>query len=245
MTTGAKIAIGCVIVCAVAGIVTMVAIGGAAWWLKGKAEQVAGDIGAKSEEIESYEKRANANPFTEPADGVIAEPRFLKFMEARKAIYAVYERHQAYFESVKDKKDPGLSDLTKFASLIAEIRLAQAKALAEVGMSEEEYRFIQLAVYKSAWAAAGVEDTGKQTGEMISEGIKQMGESARQGFEKAAEQGYASPSAEQMSEVEKAAAEAAKAAEGLHVPAANVELFRKHAADIKKYAMSGLAFIGL
>ncbi len=245
MTTGAKIAIGCAIAAVLSGIVAMVAIGGAAWWLKGKAEQVAGDIGAKAEEIETYEKRANANPFTEPADGVIQEPRFLKFMEARKAIYAVYERHRAYFESVKDKKEPDLSDLGKFAGLIAEIRLAQAKALAAAGMSEDEYRFIQGAVYKSAWAAAGVSDTGKQTGEMISEGLKQMGESAREGFEKTAEQGYASPSADQMRQIQDAASDLAKAAEALHVPPANLELFRKHEAEIKKYAMSGLALIGL
>jgi hypothetical protein len=31
----------------------------------------------------------------------------------------------------------------------------------------------------------------------------------------------------------------------LEVPRANVELFRKHKADIQKYAMSGLAFVGL
>ncbi len=29
------------------------------------------------------------------------------------------------------------------------------------------------------------------------------------------------------------------------MPRANVELFRKHEADIKKYAMHGLAYIGL
>jgi hypothetical protein len=36
-----------------------------------------------------------------------------------------------------------------------------------------------------------------------------------------------------------------EAGETLHVPRENVELFRKHEADIRKYAMSGLAFIGL
>jgi hypothetical protein len=35
------------------------------------------------------------------------------------------------------------------------------------------------------------------------------------------------------------------AGQALDVPRANVELFRKHEADIKKYAMHGLAFIGL
>ena len=41
MSTGAKVAIGCGIAVVLAGIVAMVAIGGAAWWLKGKAEQIA------------------------------------------------------------------------------------------------------------------------------------------------------------------------------------------------------------
>jgi len=35
------------------------------------------------------------------------------------------------------------------------------------------------------------------------------------------------------------------AGEALAVPRANVELFRKYEADIKRYAMHGLAFIGL
>ena len=34
-------------------------------------------------------------------------------------------------------------------------------------------------------------------------------------------------------------------AEALTVPPANVELVRKHEADIEKYAMHGLAFLGL
>ena len=35
------------------------------------------------------------------------------------------------------------------------------------------------------------------------------------------------------------------AGETLHVPRANVQLFRKHEAELKKYAMNGLAFLGL
>jgi hypothetical protein len=34
-------------------------------------------------------------------------------------------------------------------------------------------------------------------------------------------------------------------AEGLRVPQANIDLFHKYEADIKQYAMSGLAFAGL
>jgi hypothetical protein len=36
-----------------------------------------------------------------------------------------------------------------------------------------------------------------------------------------------------------------EAGQVLEVPRANVELFRKYEADIKKYAMHGLAFAGL
>ena len=54
-----------------------------------------------------------------------------------------------------------------------------------------------------------------------------------------------------LSEAERAAARGgpaeagASGAEALAVPPANVELFRKHEADIEKYAMHGLAFLGL
>jgi hypothetical protein len=247
MSTGAKIAIGCAVVAVLAGIVFVVALGGAAWWLKGKTEQVAGNIVEKSNEIETYEKQANANPFTEPADGVLSEPRFLKFMEARKAIYTVYEQHQADFEAMKDKKEADFSDLTRFAGLVTDIRLAQAKALAAAGMSEDEYRFIQTAVYKSMWAATTVKDTGKQPDELIAEATKQLGEAARELEKIGAAQGQ--PSAEkEVRDAEEAVAELAKGTEdlsSLSVPPANLELFRKHEADIKKYAMSGLGLFGL
>ena len=59
------------------------------------------------------------------------------------------------------------------------------------------------------------------------------------------------PGADKMNEadarkLQEEMAQAGKSAgESLHVPRANVELFRKHAADLKKYAMHGLAFLGL
>lgn len=245
MSTGAKIAIGCAVAVVLAGIVAMVAVGGAAFWLKGKVTEVAGDIGAKAEDIEAHERRANANPFTQPADGVIEEPRFLKFMETRRAIHAVYEQHRADFEAVKEKKEADLSDLTKFAGLVADIRLAQAKALAAAGMSEDEYRFIQTAVYQSAWAAATAEGTGQQPGELLADAMRQMSAAAREGLDAAGAKGLPSPSADELRPAQEAASEMAKATEGLSVPAANLELFKKHEADIKKYAMAGLGLLGL
>jgi hypothetical protein len=241
MGTGAKIAIGCTIAAVGAGIVAIVALGGAAYWLKGKAEGVV----AKAEEIGKYEKQANANPFTEPADGLIQEPRLVKFLNTRKAIYAVYELHRADFAGMENKKQADFSDITKFAGLIGEIRLAQAQALAAEHMSEAEYRYLQLAVYKSAWAQASEKETGKQTGEAMADALKQMGDTAREGMNKARDAGAAGPTDEQLRQAQEATNEMARQAQSLKVPEQNIALFHKYQADIQKYAMAGLAMIGL
>jgi hypothetical protein len=246
MSTGAKVAIGCAIVAVGGAVVIAIALGFGAYWLKGKANKMTGGIeamGRKAEEIQSWEQKANANAFTSPADGVISEDRLVKFLDVRRQIYAIYEQHQADFESfaarTKDKKDLTVSETLegagKLASLGADVRLAEMKGLAAVGMNEEEYRYIQMAVYKSAWASEA--ETG--TGKMPSEALHEQAETLRA---QAGESG-SSPEAAQAAA---AAAQMMESAEGsLAVPRANVELFRKHEADIKKYAMTGLAMIGL
>lgn len=253
MGTGTKIAIGCGIAVLLAGVVAIVGLGAGAYWLKGKAETVAGNITAKAEEISKYEKKANANPFTQPADGVIQEGRLQKFLEVRKQVYAVYEQHRPELENLekrtKDKKEASFSDVmeagTKLASLTADIRLAQLKGLSDVGMGEEEYRFIQMAVYQSAWASATEKETGRQASEAVSEAMKQSKEALRKGMEEAAKTGRPGASEEDVRKAEEAMDEASRTAKALDVPKANIELFRKYEADIKKYAMHGLAFVGL
>jgi hypothetical protein len=199
MGTGAKIAIGCGCVLLLGAAVLVAVLGVGAWWAKGKVEQASVGLEkmtAASEEIERFEKQANANPYTPPADGVISEARFLKFMDVRKQVYAVYERYETELRELQKKADSSTDKLTfselwsaggALAEVAGAIRLAQMKALAAAGMSEAEYREIQMAVYQSAWAAP---------------------------------------------------------AESTPVPTANMELFRKHQADIQKYAMHGLAFLG-
>jgi hypothetical protein len=123
-------------------------------------------------------------------------------------------------EAANDKLSP--SDLWsaggKIAEVFSEIRLEQMKSLAALEMSEEEYRDIQFAVYKSAWASEAERESGKMPAEAVSESVSQ----AAKGMEEAMREGLETA-----------------------VPRANVELFRKYEADIKKYAMHGLAFIGL
>jgi len=199
MTTGAKIAIGCGCVALLGAAAVVAVVGVGAWWAKGKVEQASVGLEkmtALSEEIERFQKQANANPYAPPADGVIPEARFLKFMDVRKQVYTVYERHEKELLDIQKTAESPTDKLTlsqlwsaggTLAELAGTIRLAQMKALAAAAMSEAEYRDIQMAVYQSAWAS---------------------------------EAGSGS------------------------VPNANAELFRRHQADINKYAMHGLAFLG-
>jgi len=195
--TGGKIAIGCGIAALLAGIVGVVAVGGLAWWAKGKAQEFTGE----QSRIQELQRRANANRFTPPADGAISEDRLQKFLEVRKRVYAIYEKHRDELDAMGKKKQGDFGDVRRGFALINELRLAQAQALADVGMSEDEYRFLVEQIYKSM-----------------------------------------------------SASEAAKSAEGSPSPAAggdstvtpaNIALFRKYEADIKKYAMGGLEWVGL
>ena len=174
----------------------------------------------------------------------------------------MYERYEPELRSFQKKADGAGDKLTpsdlwsaggKLAEAFGEIRLAQMKSLAALGMSEAEYRDIQLAVYKSAWAS----DTEKQSGKMpaeavsqsMSEAAKGMDEAMRASLEAARKGGVPGSGKVSEDDVKKLQVEMTQlgqnAGKALDVPRANVELFRKYEADIKKYAMHGLAFIGL
>src|SRR5437762_12125987 len=65
--TAGKIAIGCGIAVLVAGIVAIVALGGMAYWVKGKAEERTGE----QNRIEELQRTANANRVAARADGAV------------------------------------------------------------------------------------------------------------------------------------------------------------------------------
>ncbi|HVO11540.1 MAG TPA: hypothetical protein VMX54_12430 [Vicinamibacteria bacterium] len=257
MGTGGKIALGCGCLVLAAGAVTMGVVVYGTYWAKSKVAQVTGGldkISAKSSQISALEKKANANPYTAPADGVVPEARLVKFLEVRKQVYDVYDRFQADIKELERKQkargseqasfSDALSGAGKVAQIFGDVRLAQVQALADLGMSEQEYRDIQMAVYKSAWAAESQKQSGKTPSEALAEANRQMQESMRTGLEAARQQGVSVPAFDekQAQESQKQMAAAAKA---LEVPTANVALFRKYEADIKKYAMTGLELIGL
>ena len=238
MSTGAKIAIGCVVALLAAGIVVVVVLGAGAYWAKGKIEEVGGNISARTAEITDYSKKANANPFTRPADGVVEEARLLKFLDVRRQVFAVYEQHKADFEGMEKKKEAGFSDLMKFGGLVADIKLAQAKGLAAAGMSETEYAFMIESIYKSGWASGFEKETGKQLSQYAEDALKQAKEAARV-------PGAPGVSPEDLDKIQKEVDDASSSLHSLDVPKANIELFRKHEAEIKKYSMGGLEMIGL
>jgi hypothetical protein len=241
MTKGAKIALGCGCLVLLVGVAIVAVFGVGAFWAKAKLHQVAGHLdklGEKGRQIEAYEKRANANPYSAPADGVIPEARFVKFLETRQQVYTVYERFKADINALeaKHKREGNQQSLSgaleatgKVAEIFTEARLAQVQALADVGMSEQEYHAIQMAVYRTAWAA----ESQGQSGKMPAESLREAERAAE------AQQGLSDEDRRKLHE------SVSQAAQALEVPKANVELFRKYAAEIRKYAMSGLEFIGM
>jgi hypothetical protein len=242
--TGAKVAIGCVVVVLVVGAIAVVGLGFGAWWLKGKAESVTGQIAHTASELERYQKEANANPFTRPADGAFAEDRLLKFLEVRRQVYDVYQRHRSDFEG---KKQPDLGDAIKIPALIAEVKVAQGKAQAAVGMSDAEYLFMVQSVYGAAMNSAMQKESGKTASEQMGAAMDQYKQAMKAAGEAAQKAGATDKAHEAELEQEEQQVDQAKEtmAQVYGAPQSNIDLYRKHEADIKKYTMEGLALIGL
>jgi hypothetical protein len=240
-------------------LVVVVGLGGAAWWAKGKVEQVAGG----QDRIERLQEQANRNEFRRPSDGLIVEERLQKFLDVRRRVYDVYKKYEKELEARGRKEQADFGDVTAAFGMINEIRLAQAQAQADVGMSDDEYRFLVEQVYRTMWAAEVAKQTG---GKSVSEAAGEMYDQAAQAMAKAAEQarqareeaGRAGDEAaedaaeegeeevaEGADELRQQAAEARERAEEMDVPPANIALFRKYEAQIKQYAMTGLEWIGL
>jgi len=252
MGTGAKVAIGCGVALVMAGTAAVVGVVGLGYWGKRKLQ----GITANEERIDELKRRANASPFVRPTDGVIEEPRLLKFIEIRQRMQPVYERYRTQLEDQGRDQEPGLGAVTRGLAMITELRTAQAEAQADVGMSEDEYRFLVEQVYKTAWASEVVRSTGRMPSEAAAAAAEAAAEQMRQSRDEAARREVSGEAVEGLSEaLEKMGvaadqlreqAEAARqASESTDVPPANLELFRKHEAEIRKYSMTGLEWIGL
>lgn len=246
MGKGAKIAIGCGVVLLglllVAAIATVLGVS----WLKGKAQ----GFTERAQQTEDYKKKANANTFVQPADGVISEARLVRFIEVRKAVFAVYEKNKDLIESHKKRdsaSQPSLKDVTGAVSLFSEIVATQAKAQAEAQMSDDEYRFMIESVYKSGWASEFAKGSGgKSLSQVAEESVQQADEQLQQAEDNPELPDEARRAMREAREKMTADTSQARAsAKALEVPAENVELFRKYETELKKYAMTGLEAIGL
>lgn len=224
MKTIAKVAIGCGVALVLAGSVAVALLVGGAYWVKGKVEQVTDH----EQRIQDLKKKAGAAaPFSRPKDGVIQEARLVRFLEIRSRLLSIYERHRPEIERLNKKEKGDLSDAWKAFSWINELRRAHAEAQADAGMGDEEYAFLVEQVYRSAWAAEQV--SGKQA----------------EGPLESTSQEQRRPIEEMLEQVEAQKGEVLEQARPFDVPKANLELIRKHEAEIKRYAMNGLEWLGL
>lgn len=249
LSKGAKIALGCGIAFVVVMGGIAIVVGGVAWWGVGKARQVAEKLEGDQKRTEAALKRANANHFSEPADGVIAEDRLVRFLAVRKQLYGTYEKHKGLIDAQAQKKDPDLAALAQLPGIILELRTAKAEALADHAMSEDEFRWFFGAVYRNLVAASLGKDGGSVS-EVLGAGAREMAEQAA----RAAEAAEANPSVpeeakEQLREAARNARESAKqaaeATKSLDVPPANMALFKKYEAEILRYTMGGLELLSL
>lgn len=230
MGTGAKIAIGCTVAAFIVGGAVIVGLFGLAWWGKSKLDEVAGT----ERNIQDLQKRADAAPFHEPSDGLIAEDRLLKFLDVRRRTFGIYEKHKAEITELAEKRDGRLTDLSRSFGIIQEVRTAQAAALSDAGMSTAEYQYLVGAVYRSGWASELAKEThGTQPSPSVGEALGQLSKQLE----------AMGPEGAKASEQLKTAQEQAQ--NSMQVPEANIQLFRKHEVEIKRYAMTGLEWLGL
>jgi hypothetical protein len=247
MNTGAKIAIGCVVAVvgvSVIGAVGMVAFG---YWAKQKISSSIEGVQKNSEQVNTYLKQARAYPFTPPADGVITESELVKFLDVRKRVFAVYQKYGDQLQAM-DKQKQGnrsiqdsLQAMTTLAGAIQELRLTQAKALADVGLSPREYGYLVGAVYRTFYAhEIAAQSGGKQFSEVLGDAQKQI-----ENVPRPPANDPNNPNAQAQTQALDAMRSQLQqfqqqAKTAVDVPPANLELFKRYETEIKKYVMPGL-----
>jgi hypothetical protein len=250
LSRGAKIAIGCGVAFLAVAIGVSAMVFGVAWWGYGKAKQAVQGIEADQKRIEAAQAKANANPFTPPADGVIEEERLVKFLAVRRKLYGVYAKYKDMIEAQeKSGKQPDLKVMGQALGAVNELRAATAEGLAEQGMSEDEYRYLATVVYKTM-LAGGVSAGGQSLKELA----QAAAEAAAQQAEQAAAEAERNPDLpeaakqqlrEAARQAREQAAQAVDSMKEIEVPPQNLALFRKHQDEIQQYAMTGLELLGL
>jgi hypothetical protein len=250
LSKGAKIALGCGLAAVLAAGAAVVVVGGLAWWGIGKAKEATGGFVEDQEAVEKDLEKANANPFTPPSDGVVQEDRLVKFLNVRRRVHdEVYLKHKDMIEAQAQKEKADLSALAKLPFIIAELRAAKARGLAEQGMSEAEFSWLFGTVYGNlvldGMARGG---DGTTVAEADRASLKAMAEQAEKAA--AAAEGNPALPAEMKQQLRDAAKRAREQADrgvemtkALDVPPANRALFERHREEILRYTMGGLELL--
>ena len=265
MGTGAKIAIGCGCVVLLGAAAVIGVLGAGAWWAKGKVDEATGGIArmtAVTEEIERFEKQANANSYTAPADGVIPEPRFLKFMDTRKQVLRGLRALRGSAARAAEEGGAARREAEPQRALVGR-RVPRRDGRCHPpgadegprrgrdergGVPGHPVRGLQVGLGLRGRERVGQAARRSRRGVDVGGGQAAAGGAARRrgGGEAAGRPRCRPGQREGRREAQEGMARLGDSAgEALYVPKANVELFRRHQADIKKYAMHGLAFIGL
>ena len=127
-----------------------------------------------------------------------------------------------------------------FARLVADVRLVPAKALAAAKMSETEYRYVQQAVYRSAWAGEFEKEAGSQPSEHIAQMMEaqkqalQAGQEALNKAQEAMAPGAAPLTDEDVKAGQSVLDQLGDKTKSLEVPRANIELFKKYEAGASR-----------
>jgi hypothetical protein len=257
MGAGTKVLAGCGCLAILAATVLVAGLGLGLFWLKDWTRGLE-KVRTRSQEIDRWEREANAHPWEPPDDGVLAEPRVQAFLDVRRRVHDVYETYEDELEQLRKRLEnregpPTLGDVLSTGGtaveMFEELRLAQVRARAEAKMSEAEYHSIRTALYVAAAVSRAEARTGRRPAEAVSEATREVQEAVRAGLEAARREGL--PGAGDLSEadlrnLQEALSQAGKSGtEALTVPPENVELYRKHQAEIDRYAMHGLALLGL
>jgi len=146
---GAKIAIGCGIAAVLAVVLLIGGVVGLGYWGKRKLQNAGFDTQSFAKMAE-LQKKAQALPFTAPSDGVIAEDRFLRFIEVRKAIFPIFEKHRAVIEQQREKRQkPNVSDVLQLTGIVSEVQKARLEAMLEQGMGSAEYQWLAQSIYQA------------------------------------------------------------------------------------------------
>ena len=241
MKTWMKVAVGCLALSILGVFATVAGLVGLGYWAKNSLEEMTGG----GPEVEEARKAANAVPFTRPPEAVVDEPRLVKFIGVRARVFGVYEKYRGEIESrvarMKEGKAIEFSDISTGLTLMGELQKAETLALAKEGMSEDEYSFISGEVYKSMWTDFGGGEPGRKTLAEAANGARAATDALKPvdapGLPREAREALERAGAE----ITQGTKTAVEEIEKFKTAPANLALFKKYEADLKKYAMPALS----